>query len=58
VNGSRSLHANAPISTFNDHRIAMAFSLLGLVGDVAIDDCDIVNESFPSFFETIDNLRT
>lgn len=58
VNGSRDLKARAPIATSCDHRIAMAFSLLGLVGDVSVDDGDIISQSFPGFNETIDSLRT
>ena len=58
VNGSKNLEARAPIETFNDHRIAMAFSLLGLVGDVAVDNGDIINESFPTFAKTLNALRT
>lgn len=41
-----------------DHRIAMALSLTGLVsrGDVRIEDASVINESFPSFEETLASL--
>ncbi len=45
----------AEISSYGDHRIAMAFSIAGLVADgvTTIDDSDCVRISFPSFFETL-----
>jgi 3-phosphoshikimate 1-carboxyvinyltransferase len=45
----------AEIATYGDHRIAMAFSIAGLVadGDTKIDDSDCVRISFPSFFDTL-----
>lgn len=58
VVGQQEMAAKEPIETFNDHRIAMAFSLLGLVGDVAVDDADVMRESFNGFEETIERMRT
>jgi 3-phosphoshikimate 1-carboxyvinyltransferase len=45
----------AEIASYGDHRIAMAFSIAGLVagGTTTIEDSDCVQISFPSFFETI-----
>jgi 3-phosphoshikimate 1-carboxyvinyltransferase len=50
--------AGAEIASYGDHRIAMAFSIAGLVaeGITTIDDGDCVQISFPSFFETIARL--
>ncbi|HEX5410624.1 MAG TPA: 3-phosphoshikimate 1-carboxyvinyltransferase [Terriglobia bacterium] len=50
--------AGAEIASYGDHRIAMAFSIAGLVADgtTTIDDGDCVQISFPSFFETIARL--
>jgi 3-phosphoshikimate 1-carboxyvinyltransferase len=50
----------AEIASYGDHRIAMAFSIAGLVaeGTTTIGDSDCVRISFPSFFETIARLAT
>ncbi|TAM83214.1 MAG: 3-phosphoshikimate 1-carboxyvinyltransferase [Acidobacteria bacterium] len=50
--------AGAKIASYSDHRIAMAFSIAGLVADgtTIIDDSDCVRISFPSFFETISRV--
>ncbi len=42
----------AEIESHDDHRIAMAFSVIGLrVPDVVIQDAECVSKSFPGFFE-------
>lgn len=56
VLGSKILKTGCPIRTNNDHRIAMAFSLLSLVGDVEVDDSKIIEQSFPNFKETIEGM--
>ncbi len=53
INGGKSLH-NASIETKHDHRIAMAFTVAGLLSDgVTLDDPDCVNISYPAFYETL-----
>ncbi len=48
----------AVIETYNDHRMAMAFSLIGLrVPGVHIANPACVNKTFPRFFQTLDTLR-
>ena len=45
------------IETFNDHRIAMAFSIAGLkVPGIKIENEECVGKSFPSFWEVFDVL--
>ncbi len=41
------------VHSFDDHRIAMAFSMavLRARGDISIDDCDNVSTSFPGYVE-------
>jgi 3-phosphoshikimate 1-carboxyvinyltransferase len=47
----------AAIETYNDHRIAMAFAVLGLVTPgIIIRDREVVNKSFPTFWQTLDGL--
>jgi 3-phosphoshikimate 1-carboxyvinyltransferase len=47
----------ASIDTFNDHRIAMAFSVAGLkVENVSIENESCVGKSFPTFWEVFETL--
>lgn len=48
----------ATIQTYNDHRMAMAFSLIGLrVDGITIENPSCVSKTFPKFFEALDSLR-
>ncbi len=45
------------IDTKGDHRIAMAFSLLGtLVGKTTIDDAECVSKTYPEFWDTLKSI--
>tara|TARA_Y100000590_G_scaffold460451_2_gene619769 strand:+ start:620 stop:1864 length:1245 start_codon:yes stop_codon:yes gene_type:complete len=47
------------IKTFGDHRIAMAFSIAGLIaeGETKLDDRDCTAVSFPGFFAALEGIR-
>jgi len=46
------------IQTYNDHRMAMAFSLIGLRFDgVTIENPACVSKTFPNYFEVLESLR-
>jgi 3-phosphoshikimate 1-carboxyvinyltransferase len=48
----------AVVDTYGDHRIAMAFSVLGLrIPDVAIRDPACVRKTFPDFYDRLEELR-
>jgi 3-phosphoshikimate 1-carboxyvinyltransferase len=48
----------AKVQTYNDHRMAMAFSLIGLRFDgVTIENPACVSKTFPNYFEVLDTLR-
>jgi 3-phosphoshikimate 1-carboxyvinyltransferase len=48
----------ADIQTYKDHRMAMAFALVGLgAPGVTITDPDCVSKTFPNFFEVLASLR-
>ncbi len=48
----------AAIRTYDDHRIAMAFSLIGLrVPGIEIENPACVAKTFPHFFEVLESLR-
>ncbi len=48
----------ARIETYHDHRMAMSFSLLGLMGPgIEIADPACVTKTFPGYWDLIDGLR-
>jgi 3-phosphoshikimate 1-carboxyvinyltransferase len=48
----------ACINTYNDHRMAMAFSLIGLrVPGINIENPGCASKTFPGFFTTLESLR-
>lgn len=48
---------DAVIDPNNDHRIAMAFSLLGLkAGKITIEDAECVAKTFPEFWDILKNI--
>lgn len=49
----------ARVETYDDHRMAMAFALLGLVvGGIEILDPGCVAKTFPGYFAALDGLRS
>ena len=46
------------VNPHGDHRLAMAFAILGLASDqdIVIENAEIINESFPSFVESFGSL--
>jgi 3-phosphoshikimate 1-carboxyvinyltransferase len=47
----------AEIHTYDDHRVAMAFSILGLVhSGVTIEDPGCVAKSFPGFWAELERF--
>ena len=57
VSGRAKLHG-AKIDPRGDHRIAMAFTVAGLIagGETEIEDAECVAVSFPEFFELLDSV--
>jgi 3-phosphoshikimate 1-carboxyvinyltransferase len=54
---SADLHG-ADIETYNDHRMAMSFAVLGLkVPGIRIKNPSCVNKTFPNFFDKLEQLR-
>ncbi len=54
----KKIRATEIIKTYNDHRIAMSFLILGLIAEerLTIDDASMINTSFPEFFEKLNKL--
>jgi 3-phosphoshikimate 1-carboxyvinyltransferase len=55
----RQVFEGGEIDSFGDHRIAMAFSIAGLISrnGITINNPDCVNISFPGFYGVLDSLR-
>ncbi|MHC4182925.1 MAG: 3-phosphoshikimate 1-carboxyvinyltransferase [Planctomycetota bacterium] len=48
---------SAEISTYNDHRMAMSFALIGLrIRGIKIKNPECVDKTFPDFFERLEKL--
>jgi 3-phosphoshikimate 1-carboxyvinyltransferase len=48
----------ARVETYDDHRMAMAFALLGLrVDGIEIADPECVAKTFPGYWQALDALR-
>jgi 3-phosphoshikimate 1-carboxyvinyltransferase len=47
------------VSTYGDHRIAMAFGILGALpgNDIAVDDPNCIDVSFPTFWRDLERVR-
>lgn len=43
-------------ATYEDHRMAMAFAPLALLGDIAIDEPGVVEKSYPDFWNDLEKL--
>jgi 3-phosphoshikimate 1-carboxyvinyltransferase len=53
---SKTIIKNISIDTYNDHRMAMAFTPLALKTSFQINDCEVVSKSFPTFWEDLKTL--
>ena len=47
------INSKAFIHTYKDHRMAMAFAPLGLLGNIEVEDKDVVAKSYPSFWDDL-----
>jgi 3-phosphoshikimate 1-carboxyvinyltransferase len=49
--------AGAQVATYEDHRMAMSFAMLGaLIPDIVIEEPEVVAKSFPNFWEIVRQL--
>ena len=56
IKSSKMLNANIKISTYEDHRMAMAFAPLAIKTPLLIEDPSVVNKSYPSFWNDIEKI--
>jgi 3-phosphoshikimate 1-carboxyvinyltransferase len=48
---------SATIDSFGDHRIAMAFSMLGIIaGNTTIEGAECVSKTYPRFWQILESL--
>ena len=48
---SENINLNVRISTYQDHRMAMAFAPLALKAPIVIENAEVVSKSYPTFWE-------
>ncbi|MGB5944315.1 MAG: 3-phosphoshikimate 1-carboxyvinyltransferase [Leeuwenhoekiella sp.] len=56
LNASEAIVPNRKIATYQDHRMAMAFAPLALKVPIAFEDAEVVNKSYPDFWEDLEQL--
>jgi 3-phosphoshikimate 1-carboxyvinyltransferase len=58
IEGPQSIQNNRQIDSFNDHRMAMAFSILALISEngLKIENIQCINNSFPNFYKILDEI--
>lgn len=56
VGSARKITRNISIDTYNDHRMAMAFAPLALKIPIIINDMEVVEKSFPDFWELFESI--
>jgi len=49
-------HSKPVVSTYNDHRMAMAFAPLALKTPLQIEDAMVVSKSYPTFWDDLKNI--
>ncbi len=53
VQGKAKMENTPVFATYEDHRMAMAFAPLALLGEIKIEDPDVVGKSYPAFWEDL-----
>jgi 3-phosphoshikimate 1-carboxyvinyltransferase len=53
---SNSINSNVKISTYQDHRMAMAFAPLALKASIIIEDAEVVSKSYPNFWSDLQSV--
>lgn len=53
---SENLNNNVSVSTYHDHRMAMAFAPLALKTSLTMEDANVVSKSYPDFWQDLENI--
>lgn len=57
LEASTTIREGVRISTYQDHRMAMAFAPLALKVPILIEDAEVVSKSFPNFWNCLEKLQ-
>lgn len=52
----KAIMAKPTFATYEDHRMAMALAPLALLGNISIEDSEVVKKSYPEFWEDLERL--
>ncbi len=58
LKSSTKIEKNIAISTYDDHRMAMAFAPLALKVPIQIEEPNVVSKSYPAFWEDFKNITS
>ena len=56
LESSNNIKSNIKITTYQDHRMAMAFAPLALKTNISIQNADVVSKSYPTFWEDLKEI--
>ncbi|MEO1712513.1 MAG: 3-phosphoshikimate 1-carboxyvinyltransferase, partial [Bacteroidota bacterium] len=56
VDGTANLDTQPKFETYEDHRMAMAFAPLAILGSIKIEEPMVVRKSYPHFYEDLEKL--
>ncbi len=56
IEGKATWDGNVTFPTYEDHRMAMSFAPLAMLGDVIIEEPNVVEKSYPKFWEDLKTL--
>ena len=56
LKSSKILNQNIKVSTYQDHRMAMAFAPLAIKTPIIIEEASVVNKSYPDFWNDLEKI--
>jgi len=56
VEGNAQVEGTPRFPTYEDHRMAMAFAPLAMLGEIEVEEPKVVGKSYPKFWEDMENL--
>lgn len=56
LSAANQLQSGVTVSTYNDHRMAMAFAPLALKTDFYVEDAMVVSKSYPTFWDDLKSI--
>ncbi len=56
INPPKKLKENITVKTYNDHRMALSFSPVGLITPIHIEDYNVVSKSYPDYWSDLKSI--